>query len=136
VFDYRLLGRLGGPFYSEDEFNDFVITQDRLRGLCHAHHHNICFTHADSNPNNILIDLGRLSGIIDFECAGYYPEYWEYTKAIFGTPGLDSSFPNLFEETFENAFQDELDAEKSSGLRDLRSRPTHSHFWCWKCLNV
>ncbi len=26
---------------------------------------------------------GRVTGIVDWECAGWYPEYWEYTKAHF-----------------------------------------------------
>jgi hypothetical protein len=26
----------------------------------------------------------RLSGIIDWETAGYYPDYWDYTKSMFG----------------------------------------------------
>lgn len=43
------------------------------------------------NPRNIMVDrsvrpdstLGwSLSGIVDWESAGYYPEYWEYTKAL------------------------------------------------------
>ncbi|TVY46552.1 hypothetical protein LOCC1_G005753 [Lachnellula occidentalis] len=112
VFDYRLPGRRGGPFQSEAEFNDFVITQERFREPCHSRHHSICFTHADLNPNNILIEEGRLSAIVDFGCAGYYPEYWEYTKAMFSTPGLDSSFPQLFKEVFGDSFRDELNAEE------------------------
>lgn len=113
VFDYRLAGRGGGPFQSESEFNNFIITQERLRDPCHSRHHNICFTHADLSPNNILIEEGRLSGIVDFGCAGYFPEYWEYTKAMFSTPGLDSSFPKIFEEVFGDSHRDELNAERN-----------------------
>jgi hypothetical protein len=25
----------------------------------------------------------RVTGIVDWETAGYYPEYWDYTKAMF-----------------------------------------------------
>ncbi|KUJ07207.1 uncharacterized protein LY89DRAFT_789984 [Mollisia scopiformis] len=82
VFDYRLNGRLAGPFESEAEFNNFIITQDRLRSPTHDCHHRICFTHADLNPNNILVESGRLSGIVDFGCAGYFPEYWEHIRRI------------------------------------------------------
>lgn len=121
MFDYRLPGRFGGPFHSEAEFNDFVITQERLRDQCHdARHHSVCFTHADLNPNNILIDGGRLSGIVDFGCASYYPEYWEYTKSMFSTPGLDPSFPKLFEQVFGNIYRDEFNAE----LKLWSVRPT------------
>jgi thiamine kinase-like enzyme len=53
------------------------------------------FTHADLNARNILADRAaragerstgggwRVSGIVDWETAGYYPEYWDYTKALF-----------------------------------------------------
>ena len=53
------------------------------------------FTHADLNARNILADRAaragerstgggwRVSGIVDWETAGYYPEYWDYTKAFF-----------------------------------------------------
>ncbi|RDL38630.1 uncharacterized protein BP5553_02970 [Venustampulla echinocandica] len=112
MFEYRLSGRLGGPFHSEAEFNDFVITQDRLRDQCHERHHRICFTHADLNPNNILIEAGRLSGIVDFGCAVYHSEYWEYTKAMFSTPGLDASFPEMFKAIFGDTHRDELNAEQ------------------------
>lgn len=31
-----------------------------------------------------LVDNGgKISGVVDWECAGWYPEYWEYTKAHF-----------------------------------------------------
>lgn len=41
--------------------------------------HRICFTHSDLNASNILVKDGRLAGIVDWEFAGWYPEYWEYT---------------------------------------------------------
>lgn len=39
------------------------------------------FTHADLAPRNIMIRNGRLAAIIDWGFAGWYPEYWEFTKA-------------------------------------------------------
>ncbi|KIY64177.1 hypothetical protein CYLTODRAFT_425460 [Cylindrobasidium torrendii FP15055 ss-10] len=44
-----------------------------------AKHYEIRFAHSDLNPTNILIKDGRLAAIIDWEMAGWYPEYWEYT---------------------------------------------------------
>lgn len=33
--------------------------------------------------HNILVgDDGHLSGMLDWESAGWYPEYWEYTTAM------------------------------------------------------
>ena len=34
------------------------------------------FSHGDLQPENILIDGGHLSGIIDWENAGWYPYFW------------------------------------------------------------
>ncbi|KAK4125673.1 hypothetical protein N657DRAFT_708637 [Parathielavia appendiculata] len=39
------------------------------------------FTHGDVNPFNILVCGNRATGIIDWEFAGWYPHYWEYTSA-------------------------------------------------------
>ncbi len=35
---------------------------------------------------NILVDQrsGDVTGIIDWEMAGFWPEWWEYRKALFG----------------------------------------------------
>jgi Phosphotransferase enzyme family len=44
------------------------------------------FTHADIAPRNILVDEShRITGIIDWEKAGWYPRYWEYIS-IMGSP--------------------------------------------------
>jgi len=86
-----------GPFDNEAQFNDLIISayHDRwgetrpkfhtfLRSL-YRDNHRILFTHGDLAPRNIMVsDDGRITGIIDWEYAGWYPEYWEYVKAHFG----------------------------------------------------
>lgn len=42
------------------------------------------FTHGDLNPFNILLRGTQIVGIIDWEFAGWYPSYWEYTAAWHG----------------------------------------------------
>lgn len=42
------------------------------------------FTHGDLNPFNILIRGDQVVGIVDWEFAGWYPYYWEYTSAWYG----------------------------------------------------
>ncbi|ROT42209.1 kinase-like protein [Sodiomyces alkalinus F11] len=42
------------------------------------------FTHGDLNPSNILVRGDRVVGIIDWEFAGWYPHYWEYTSVWYG----------------------------------------------------
>ncbi|KAI0483120.1 hypothetical protein GGR56DRAFT_623020 [Xylariaceae sp. FL0804] len=52
----------------------------------HRSAHDILFTHGDISMRDLLVDAhGRLSGIVDWEMAGWYPGYWEYMKAPFGT---------------------------------------------------
>ena len=37
------------------------------------------FTHADIAPRNIMVDqTHHITGILDWEAAGWYPDYWEY----------------------------------------------------------
>ncbi|KAI0554545.1 kinase-like domain-containing protein [Xylaria curta] len=39
------------------------------------------FTHNDLAPRNVLIDeAGKITGLVDWELAGWYPDYWEYAK--------------------------------------------------------
>ncbi|KAF4510013.1 hypothetical protein G6O67_001941 [Ophiocordyceps sinensis] len=42
------------------------------------------FTHGDLNPFNIMVRGDQVVGIIDWEFAGWYPYYWEYTSAWYG----------------------------------------------------
>lgn len=39
------------------------------------------FTHGDLSSLNILVRSDEVVGIIDWETAGWYPSYWEYTTA-------------------------------------------------------
>ncbi|KAF2207313.1 hypothetical protein CERZMDRAFT_115307 [Cercospora zeae-maydis SCOH1-5] len=67
------------------------------------------FTHGDLNPANILVSQGRISGIIDWEFAGWYPHYWEYTSARY----LDRIIPTwttILDQTLE-AFPQEVEME-------------------------
>lgn len=81
----------GGPFDSERQFNGFILgdivksAPDILRH--YARHvliddHDIVFTHSDFSPRNIIVDGGRVTAIIYWEYAGWYPEYWEHIQAL------------------------------------------------------
>lgn len=66
-----------------------------------AQEYPIVLTHNDLCPRNVMIDDGRVSGIIDWEFAGMYPVYYEYFRLkyfwgssddyadIFRVPDLD-----------------------------------------------
>ncbi|KAG6819906.1 hypothetical protein H0H93_007543 [Arthromyces matolae] len=44
--------------------------------------HSVVFAHGDLYFHNILVKDGHLSGIIDWECAGWLPEYWDYAYML------------------------------------------------------
>lgn len=110
-----------GPFVDEAAFSQELRFSDDpcRRG------HKIVFTHADLNPRNILVDRVRLSdgshgwrvtGIVDWETAGYYPEYWDYTKAMFEGFRWSLRYNDLVKEIFEEFgdYSRELDVERRS----------------------
>jgi hypothetical protein len=82
-----------GPFPSEDDFNATLIDaycathkgqiKPYMTGMLAAHKHNIVFTHADFRPDNIMIKDGHVTGIINWEMAGWYPEHWEFVKVLY-----------------------------------------------------
>ncbi|KAG5993610.1 hypothetical protein E4U43_003453 [Claviceps pusilla] len=74
--------RLVGPFVDEAEFHN-RLREIRFPNILQREGHQIVFTHGDLHSANILMHNGRLSGIIDWETAGWFPEYWEYTKACY-----------------------------------------------------
>lgn len=53
-------------------------------------HGNVFFTHGDLALGNIILSTTipgsstKIAGIIDWEQAGWYPEYWEYCKLLYG----------------------------------------------------
>lgn len=53
-------------------------------------HGNVFFTHGDLTLGNIILSTTipgsptKIAGIIDWEQAGWYPEYWEYCKLLYG----------------------------------------------------
>jgi hypothetical protein len=46
-------------------------------------------THGDLLPRNMLVNGSTITAIIDWETAGFYPEYWEYCRMHY--PGWMSS---------------------------------------------
>ncbi|KAJ5938184.1 hypothetical protein N7454_004526 [Penicillium verhagenii] len=87
-----------GPFIDEDGLHDYLLspasghgfdsTVDYNQALAQANEirkysHEITFTHGDFKAHYTLIgDDGHLSAFLDWESAGWYPEYWEFTTAL------------------------------------------------------
>ncbi|KAJ8128891.1 hypothetical protein O1611_g4739 [Lasiodiplodia mahajangana] len=110
-----------GPFPDEVSFSQMLRFPDEpsRRG------HKIVFTHADLNPRNILVDEvtqkdgstgWTVTGIVDWEFAGYYPEYWDYTKALFEGFRWIKRYNDMVKDIFEEFgdYSKELDVETRS----------------------
>jgi serine/threonine protein kinase len=93
---------ISGPFGSEDSMIQGILRKlessekrsyvKPLRTLISAtlHDHKTFFTHEDLQPKNILVQRSNNAAdetstikikIIDWEMAGWYPEYWESCNA-------------------------------------------------------
>lgn len=81
-FDWRFGLDPTGPFATEVDFSESLrlgIAPD----LVHRSDRQIVFTHADRAMKNVMMKNGGITDIIDWEMAGWYPEYWDNTKCHF-----------------------------------------------------
>lgn len=60
----------------------------------------ICFTHGDLHGCNIVVRGDKVVGIVDWDTAGWYPSYWEYTAACY-TAAVNESWPTIVEQFLE-----------------------------------
>lgn len=91
-----------GPYENEQSFREGIVTALRssqegpfteivaefIRALPQ---HRIVLTHSDFTPRNILVHQGKVVAILDWEMAGYNPDYWEHVKAYY-RPDWESSW--------------------------------------------
>jgi hypothetical protein len=114
-------GQSLGPFSDEQAFNQFLMFPDHPS----RQGHEILFSHADLNPRNILVRQVRgckgtytwvLSGIVDWEGAGYYPEYWDSTKAMFESFRWPDRYNEFIKGVFKRVgdYSSELETESES----------------------
>lgn len=108
--DYRIDSMPVGPFHDEKEFSE-SLRLGILPDLVHRDDHKIVFTHCDLNLRNILVKDGRISGIVDWENAGWFPEYWEYTKCHFFMDYADR-WLRMVETVFGSRYGEELKIER------------------------
>lgn len=99
AYDCRIGARFYGPI-NNDEFHSLARGHLRMEDVApflgeevakvHTSRYQTRFTHADLAPRNIIVRGGRVAAIIDWAFAGWYPEYWEFTKAHYTYfPGQD-----------------------------------------------
>lgn len=97
AFDHRLSNMSTcGPFTSVSEFHDFLAAPvrssprpewfEKYRSQL-ADTYGVRVSHADLLGENILLDpsTGNVTGVLDWEMAGFWPEWWEFRKALFGS---------------------------------------------------
>lgn len=93
-----------GLFFTIKSFNDWLFAAatgrtpgpEEILGLDHPHMYrdlipntgNVYFTYGYLTLGNIIISGApvshRVGGIIGWEQAGWYPEYWECCKILYG----------------------------------------------------
>lgn len=116
-----------GPFRNIKSFNDWLFAAatrqrpgpDGIPGLDHPDMYrdlipdtgNVYFTHGDLTLGNIIISTAsppKIRAIIDWEQAGWYPEYWEYCKMMYGVniyhDWRAEDWPDKITKPFEDAF--------------------------------
>lgn len=124
-YDNRLGSRPWGPFSTAAEFHTHVRFGEPLEHWSHepdvvAVHgrpegaYRLRFSHADIAPRNVRVKGGRVTGIIDWEFAGWYPEYWEYVRMFYPgeRPCLKSWFDAIGEEGGIEKYKAERKAEE------------------------
>lgn len=117
LIDHRLPDdKIVGPFNAESDFNSFLLDGGTAvecfgEGAFMRQDHRSYFTHSDFHFTNLLIDQGRLSGIVDWECAGFKPEYWEFTKATWSCLQNGPS-EALFRRALDDGYEQELEIER------------------------
>jgi aminoglycoside phosphotransferase len=123
LYDPRLPGTSNcfGPFESISEFHK------HLRGGLEAHPEHkpeiseliswqdihkspLVFTHGDLSSLNILASGDKITGIVDWETAGWYPSYWEYSTAW--NVNLQNEFWRDEVDKFLEHMPEELEMEK------------------------
>ncbi|KAK2743517.1 hypothetical protein FQN57_004814 [Myotisia sp. PD_48] len=103
-------------FKSETEFNKYLtdplIKEVKEKAVVsHDISHEITFTHGDLNPRNILVDENRrICGVVDWENAGFFPEYWEYSKMHYTVRSLIRWLADVVDRVFEG-YRKELHVE-------------------------
>ncbi|POS72631.1 hypothetical protein DHEL01_v208972 [Diaporthe helianthi] len=91
-----VIGEVCGPFIDEEHFDRWCLDRvpDGLFGFTKRKWARwlekerqrplgkFVLTHGDLSPSNIIVDGGVVTGIVDWERSGFWPEYAEYAFAM------------------------------------------------------
>ena len=94
---------------SPDKYPRYKDVFNRIKGK----KYRTVFTHGDFSLHNILVNKDmKIAAIIDWEFAGWYPEYWEYTQGHFSNTRYTEFQDILKRGDILEKYEDELQAEK------------------------
>jgi aminoglycoside phosphotransferase len=95
IYD-RLLTTYCGPFETQNEFEEWcldralpkagLLSRYKWKRFIEREQHDasgrFVLTHGDLTPRNIMAHEGKITGIVDWERGGFFPEYAEYAFAM------------------------------------------------------
>lgn len=127
IITQRVPGHSMGPFANEDQMYDYLFAPVSKHGFSSPEEfdrtlseaqkfrrlsHQVTFTHGDLKAHNLLVDEDyRLSGFLDWECAGWCPEYWDFTTSML--LGRDSWWHQAMSILSEEKFAAELNHNRA-----------------------
>ncbi|KAI0426083.1 kinase-like domain-containing protein [Xylaria sp. FL1042] len=84
--DCRLPSKLfWGPYATTRDFHEALASGANIdteyENVPRESNHELVLTHGDLSSLNILVQEDKVVGIVDWETAGWFPSYWEYTCA-------------------------------------------------------
>lgn len=117
ILDLRVYASYtGGPFLDEAAFNDWLAAEtlsgtpsklllefrQRLPST-----HRIVFTHGDLGQQNIIVRDNKVVALVDWESAGWFPEYWDFCK-FFARSAASKDWFDYAAVIFPETYFDEL----------------------------
>lgn len=108
-FNEHLFSSVSGhSFKSRDIFEEKLTVAKRLLSMRHP----VVFTHGDFKHHNIMVHNGHISGFLDWESAGWYPDFWEFTTPLRFGP-IDFWWNTLVLRLGGSKYLDELESERA-----------------------
>ena len=110
-----------GPFDDHDAFHRFLgyhalrdcpdrfpLAKEAISKVANRKYRTV-FSHGDLGPHNILWKDGQIV-LIDWERSGWFPEYWDYTRAYAARGYTIPEWWEMFKDVVDR-YDDELDVD-------------------------